>query len=506
MVFASNVMYAQTSKIDNNKRKLFYETYKKENIQIDYSKNAGDKLLIYAQDDYERALSYIVKAETKYSDCDYIKAVEFAEISKNYANKTDSSLIKTRILHSLIASYRRAGLVSESEESWKEFKTVVKKIPKHYQEINLLYTQSKIYDIDENYCEAAKVKAKFLQIEQHIEPNSPYRKHYDFSILSQIAYNQIKCGNYEKAKKTIAETETIFKAIKPTKPILLQEFMYLNKALLCNFNKDNENTKKYFDSAYTLANKKTNKVILKLILKERIDANVDDVDDLLFYSKIVQKITQSEITLTKNLTSSIANQTKKNISGKDSKIKIYYLLFVFVVTIGMLSFFFQRKSSKRLAKRYQQIIQEIETSSKQLASEELFTKNDGEKDIIKNLETEKRLVNSLLAFENKNQFTLKGISLAQMSVILKTNTKYLTYILKKYRNSDFPKYINTCRINFIVKELHNNPQLFQYKIAAIADLCGYSSHSQFATIFKLVKGISPSQYIDFLEKDKAKNA
>ncbi len=91
-----------------------------------------------------------------------------------------------------------------------------------------------------------------------------------------------------------------------------------------------------------------------------------------------------------------------------------------------------------------------------------------------------------------------------MSVMLKTNSKYLTYILKKYRNSDFSNYINDCRIDYIINEMNSNPQLLQYKIAALAEKCGYTSHSQFTSIFKSKKGISPSELIYFLKKKKEK--
>lgn len=122
--------------------------------------------------------------------------------------------------------------------------------------------------------------------------------------------------------------------------------------------------------------------------------------------------------------------------------------------------------------------------------------------LIKSDETEKKLVEKLNSFEKKQLFNTKGISVAQMAVMLKTNTKYLSYILKVYRNADFYTYINNCRINFIVKELHDNPSLLNYKIAVLSDMCGYNSHSQFASIFKSIKEISPSQYISFLRQER----
>ena len=64
-------------------------------------------------------------------------------------------------------------------------------------------------------------------------------------------------------------------------------------------------------------------------------------------------------------------------------------------------------------------------------------------------------------FEKEKGFNTKGISTAQMAVSLKTNTKYVNYILKKHRNSDFYNYINDSRINYITRALKEEPKLRQ---------------------------------------------
>ena len=141
---------------------------------------------------------------------------------------------------------------------------------------------------------------------------------------------------------------------------------------------------------------------------------------------------------------------------------------------------------------------ELEQAIEKIAKEDLHSSEK----LIKNDKTEQDILKSLRAFEAKKQFNTKGISAAQMAVMLKTNTKYLTYILKEHRGSDFYNYINAKRINYIVKELHDNPALLQYKIAVLSEMCGFNSHSQFASIFKSIKNISPSQYIQFLIDNK----
>ena len=96
-------------------------------------------------------------------------------------------------------------------------------------------------------------------------------------------------------------------------------------------------------------------------------------------------------------------------------------------------------------------------------------------------------VNSATTKSIKANFTTASVKAYQESATLKVE--------------DFYNYLNTVRIDYITKELRDNPQLLKYKIAAISDMCGYSSHGQFTTNFRAKTGISPSQYISFLTKE-----
>lgn len=104
-------------------------------------------------------------------------------------------------------------------------------------------------------------------------------------------------------------------------------------------------------------------------------------------------------------------------------------------------------------------------------------------------ETEKTLLEKLNIFEQEVRF-------------MDANTKYLSYIIKKYRAKDFATYTNELRINYILKKLSTEPIYRQYKISALADEVGMSSHSKFTTTFKNVAGVSPSEFIKFISKNE----
>lgn len=91
------------------------------------------------------------------------------------------------------------------------------------------------------------------------------------------------------------------------------------------------------------------------------------------------------------------------------------------------------------------------------------------------------------------------MSLSFLAGELNTNTKYLSHLINRHKNSDFKTYINRLRINYIVDKLINDEKYRQYKISILAEECGFSSHSKFASVFKQMTDHSPSVYIKLLD-------
>ncbi|WP_234034192.1 AraC family transcriptional regulator [Elizabethkingia sp. M8] len=115
------------------------------------------------------------------------------------------------------------------------------------------------------------------------------------------------------------------------------------------------------------------------------------------------------------------------------------------------------------------------------------------------LETEQLLLAKLENFEKDKLFKDKKVSLSYVATHIGTNTKYLSFIIKKYKGKDFTTYINELRINYILEKLNTEPVYRQYKISTLAEDAGFSSHSKFATIFKSVTDVSPSHFIKYIE-------
>lgn len=121
---------------------------------------------------------------------------------------------------------------------------------------------------------------------------------------------------------------------------------------------------------------------------------------------------------------------------------------------------------------------------------------------IMTIETKIKIIQNLEKFESSQIFIKNNVSLPYVAGYLGTNTKYLSNIIKTFKNKDFNAYINDLRIDYILRKLNEEKEYRNYKISSLAEDAGYSSHSKFATIFKNTVGVSPSTYIQHLEEEK----
>ena len=486
-------------KIDPIKKEKFDSALNVYKIDMSNTDFLGKKMMANAQTDYEKSVAYNVLGESQIDVSNYVKSVDYLEKSIYHIKKTDSIDLYLRVLGTLIVAYRQAGLVNDSDSNWKLFQKEIKKIPEEDQNVSLLFIRARMYDIDKNYCKSAETREKFNNLFKHRAGDNEIGYSFNFAIVVQIVYDQFKCGNIEASQKTMIEAESILAKMKQRDNIFMYEFYLLDKALFFVHNKQNNLAKKTFDQAYNLSLKVKSGNIQKVILEERLNANIDSAEEKLKIYEALEILTKKEIKATKTITEIETKKNKEKLKTISDNNRNYLMFFGIISLCLVLFMVYYYQRNKKQKAQFLKIIKELEQSVEdKTLKEDVYLSEK----LIKSDETEKKLVEKLNSFEKKQLFNTKGISVAQMAVMLKTNTKYLSYILKEYRNADFYTYINNCRINFIVKELHDNPSLLNYKIAVLSDMCGYNSHSQFASIFKSIKEISPSQYISFLRQER----
>ncbi len=121
-------------------------------------------------------------------------------------------------------------------------------------------------------------------------------------------------------------------------------------------------------------------------------------------------------------------------------------------------------------------------------------------DVQISLETETRLVKKLNDLEDDHFFLNKNVTLGWLSNKLNSNQKYISYVIRKYKNQHFNDYILNLRIQYIVQQLESNKTLLDYKLSYLADMAGFTSHSKFTLAFKSVMDTTPSLFIENLKQ------
>jgi AraC-like DNA-binding protein len=116
--------------------------------------------------------------------------------------------------------------------------------------------------------------------------------------------------------------------------------------------------------------------------------------------------------------------------------------------------------------------------------------------------TEELLIHGLEEFERSEKYLNNDMSLAQLATLLDTNTKYLSEFINLHKGKNFNTYINELRIGYIMHKLKSNPTYLSYKVSYLAEESGFSSHSNFTTVFKTISGISPTKFISLIQLEK----
>lgn len=222
---------------------------------------------------------------------------------------------------------------------------------------------------------------------------------------------------------------------------------------------------------------------------------------LLTIQNEIEKKEEEAINTVYNL---INSEYVKNYTLKKSAFnnKLYLSIGFFILSLFVFGLFVYKKYLYK--KRLTEIVSYLE-----FPNNTILNKSEGVDPVNKKntipVETEQHILNKLKKFETTKKFTNKEISLAVLAGQFETNTKYLSEIINRHYHINFNTYINTLRINYIVEKLKNEPNFCNYKISYLAEICGYSSHSSFATVFKSIIGISPIKFIDLLKNETNDN-
>lgn len=234
-----------------------------------------------------------------------------------------------------------------------------------------------------------------------------------------------------------------------------------------------------------------------------LQGNKDSAQHYLLKSlEIQQKITAGKNEANETVLKTLIAERSTQIYQRSYAL-IAILTVIFLALMGMIIVYFRNKRQKDY-ERFKQILKKTENRRNKIAynvSVAPASKTRANANELVKKEIEEMLLGQLAEFEKNRGFLDEHVSLPAVAARFKTNTKYLSHVINKYKKKDFSSYINELKIHYIIDKLKHDPKYRNYKISYLAEECRFSSHSKFTTTFKMVTGLSPSLFLSYLEKN-----
>lgn len=492
----------------------------------------ADYLLQKSADDVQRIKSLMLLATLNERKGDMLTAINFARMSHDLAQKSRNDDWLFRINGFLSTAYRTVGLVEKGRLHLEEARQVLKRL-KESPLLNsfLQQEQAEYYILDKRYAQAL---TDLLKANQNIDQYEPQLGAYFFAINYNLignCYEELKdfslAGKYYRLsldKLDSIETE-------------LKGFNYLGLATVAikegNFNE----ALPYLQLAEKYAAASKNYKI-RLLLYDNYSTyyNYTGQNALaLKYNNAYLDLVKEQTENTRAITNQLLTEKEKPLPEEDYTMSGIILLIVVILSVVLVVYVVKYRKQKQIIGQMGDVIDDFQQSSARMeagmsgtgrstpavavpadpgpapAGEVTAAVPEGEQRTIKkdtepsypnimSRESAEALLEKLNALEQEAFFLNQDISLAKLASVLQTNTKYLSYVINHYKKYDFNNYVNRLRIFYIVDKLKREPEYWDYKISYLAEECGFSSHSKFATVFKQTIGLSPSDFIRQLKE------
>lgn len=490
---------------------------------LSFSQNKMEKL-----DSLERVMAALDKN----------KPDEIINLGNSILAETDSEEQKSRILGVLAVVYFEKNDLNKSTELFFEAKTAAEKsgnhelIAKVYGSIAHQYIHLKLKDKAKFYLNKA-----IEQINEMPEGNNKYLlKGLSYLELGNVEFDN---QNYVLANNNYKQSLKHFQdMIEPGSQVVYHyrrslynignsylyisqpdsAELYLNKALQIedvknpnlNFFVNNSLSKIYSHKGFyqraidslkvILADKNFNDARLKSEIYQNLSQNYKKLgnnEQYYFYNEKYIQLKDSLQLMSLDAINSAIDTEQKDFalalseSDRNNKFLIIgSISFLILFLIVIIYLIFKRKKERVI---FESIIIDLKDKleNPMVSDKEKLTK---EENLIPN-SVEEEILSKLEKFEKSQKFINPKLNISTLAVQLKTNTTYLSEVINNYKGKNFNAYINELRIKYICEKIYTHPEFLNYKISYLAEECGFTSHSSFATVFKSVTGISPSVFL-----------
>lgn len=479
----------------NAYRELMYLVDK--NSLLPYS----DSLLIAALKSKENDLigsAYLSKGIIHYEKRDLNSALEYYILANKYLSLTDDSYAIHKVKYALAQTKYFLGFYEEAISLFTECLNYFKEENDRaylntIHSLGMCYINTKKFDVVTQLNQLGLAAGKELENHEmdnyfyHSEGiNQYYLKNYKEAIAllkKSLKFLQSKKDNTNKTVSNfyLAKCYWALNNKNRALPYLLKvdssftDSKYLNPNLRENFELLIDYYKEKDDKSMQL------KYINKLLLADnQINQNYKYLSGKIFKGYDTFKLIQEKESLEKTM-----SQQKKTYS---------YVLIALFLTISTL-IYRQIKNKKSYRKKFEAVMQKANGSKK----EENTTNKSKELDI--NPEIVKTIIKNLEKMEQQHKYIQKDLTLIKLASILNTNSKYASKVILHYRGKKPNEYLNDLKIDYVINLLKNDNKYRNYTNKALAEEVGFGSSQNFTKAFKIKTGISPTYFIQELNKE-----
>lgn len=433
--------------------------------------------------DYPKAVSYIFEASSGSGEINDSLAVEIAFLKADLSQK----------MH----------LYSQMEGYLNDVKSLVSELgdDEYTRSVEIKSDLERVYALVERKQYANALKA--LENNEKKNKNLALLNTIDTEYLRALIYKGMH--KYAESRECFNRTFNYYQKQRVSST-MLEARVYLGFGQLYFYEKNYEKAISTLLLSLEKAKKLGNSPLQEIInyeLSENYFAMGNKPEHQRYFSafKILNEANLNMETETVNSMYNLISEEQDAYYGyQESKLRSYAYMslacLIFIVLFGLVLY----RVNKAKRRQLKEIIGYLEVTNKLLVKSDSDKKEPNKKITIPT-ETEQVILAKLKKFETSTKYTHKDMSLATLAAQLDVNTKYLSEVINKHYHDNFNTYINKLRINYIIEKLKNEPEYLNYKISYLAEECGFSSHSSFATIFKSITGIAPTVFIDLIGKE-----
>jgi len=481
----------------------------------------ADSLYMSAQTPAEKIRCLILSSELYQHAGELKKAICYSENAHSVINKLNDPQEMTVVTRLLARQYRQVGLYERSKKyilKGLEAAGRINDFQKSNEAAGLLNQEMAFYEMEMgNYFNAIQYIESSLKNFEKINSDKKNRTTAaSYQLLGDVYF---KLNDYPVSESYYRKAEDLLKGGSCTLGLV-----YNGLGGIRLKQKNWKDAEFYLKKAEKIADTSRS-----LKLKKAVYSNINDYYEgtgdnfkaslyAVKYVRAYDSIAARNQSFTMKAFDGSKGKTNNKNNGQINSVKNAAIVILFISLVGLL-IFIRRKQKKQRSKlrnmmraqfntvggRNHDPLQQPDSEFSNISVEEIDDKESEadrrRNDSLMTSETESKLLELLEDFERGNLYNNKGMSLSFLAGELNTNTKYLSYVINQHKSADFKTYINRLRINYIIDKLINDEKYRQYKISILADECGFSSHSKFASVFKAVTDYSPSAYIKYLDKE-----